>query len=111
MGNALDRKAAIAAYKERKVEAGIYAIRCPATGQTWVGQAPDLSTIRNRIWFTLRMGSHRNRVLQEAWAAHGDSFAFEVLERLDEELPAYLKGDALKERAAHWASTLDAPAV
>ena len=43
------RKAAIAAYKERKVVAGIYAVRCSATGQCWAGAAPDLSTVETRL--------------------------------------------------------------
>ena len=80
------RKAAIAAYKERKSVAGIYAVRCRATGAVWVGQTPTLDTIQNRIWFTLRLGNNPNRALQQAWTAHGaDSFAFEVVERLPEE--------------------------
>ena len=44
-----DRKVAVAAYRERKVVAGIYLVRCLATGERWVGQAPDLSTIQNQI--------------------------------------------------------------
>ena len=76
-----DRKAAVAAYKERKVVAGIYLVRCGATGECWAGQAPDLSTIQNRVWFTLRLGSLRQRCLQAAWNAHGESaIALRVLE-------------------------------
>jgi hypothetical protein len=75
-----DRKAAIAAYKERKSLAGIYAVRCGASGQVWVGQTLDLDKIQNRIWFTLRLGSNSNRDLQSAWTAHGaDAFTFEPL--------------------------------
>lgn len=75
-----DRKAAVAAYKERKAAAGIYLVRCLASGERWAGQAPDLSTIWNRVWFTLRHGSHRARSLQEAWNTHGEAaFAFEEL--------------------------------
>jgi len=80
------RKAAIAAYKERKSVAGIFVIRCKATAQTWVGQTPDLQKIQNRIWFTLRQGSHPCRSLQVAWTTHGaDGFAFEECERLEGE--------------------------
>ena len=63
---------------------------------------PNLDTIQNRIWFSLRMGSHTNRDLQSAWAAHGaDAFSFEPLEQLeDEELP-YVRDTLLKERALH----------
>ena len=72
-----DRKAAIAAYKERKTFAGVFVIRCKASTQAWVGQTPNLEKIQNRIWFTLRQGSHTCRTLQAAWTAHGpDSLTF-----------------------------------
>lgn len=104
-----DRKAAMAAYKERKVEAGIYAIRCAPSGQIWIGGAPDLSTIRNRHWFVLRQGLHTNRMLQAAWVAHGgEAFAFEVLERLDEEEIGYVRDRLLKEALARWVEELEA---
>jgi hypothetical protein len=32
---ASDRKAATAAYKEQKVVAGIYTVRCSASGEVW----------------------------------------------------------------------------
>jgi hypothetical protein len=107
-----DRKAAIAAYKERKNTAGIFAVRCTASGQIWVGQTPNLDTIQNRIWFTLRLGSNSNRDLQSAWSTHGgENFTFESLERLeDEELP-YVRDAVLKERALHWRSTLNASII
>ena len=44
-----DRKAAIAAYRERKTFAGIFLIRCKASPQTWVGQTSNLEKIQNRI--------------------------------------------------------------
>ena len=58
-----DRKAAVEAYKERKTVAGIYVVRCAASGEQWVGQAPDVETIRNRLWFTLKLGSNPCRSL------------------------------------------------
>lgn len=107
-----DKKAAIAAYKERKTVAGIYLIRCGTSGQAWVGETPNLDTIQNRIWFSLRMGSHSNRDLQSAWPAHGgDDVTFEVLERLKDEEPPYVRDTLLKERAAHWRSTLNGSVV
>ena len=45
----IDRKAATLAYKERKAVAGIYAVRCRASGQAWVGQTADLEKIENRL--------------------------------------------------------------
>ena len=104
-----DRKAAVAAYKERKVEAGIYAIRCLPSGGIWVGGAPDLSTIRNRHWFILRQGLHTHRSLQEAWRAHGgEAFAFEIVERIDEEELGYVRDRLLKDKLARWVAELGA---
>jgi hypothetical protein len=103
-----DRKAALAAYKKRKSAAGIYAVRCAATGDAWIGQTLNLETIQNRIWFSLRTGGHPNRELQGAWAAHGaDAFAFEPLEQLKEEELAYVRDALLKERFIHWRSMLN----
>src|SRR5664279_3622950 len=106
--NSDDRKAAIAAFKKRKSAAGIYAVRCAASGEAWIGQTLNLETIQNRIWFSLRAGGHSNRELQRAWTAHGaDAFVFEPLEQLkDEELP-YVRDALLKERFVHWRSMLN----
>jgi hypothetical protein len=91
------RKAASAAWKERKVVAGIYAIHCAASGEVWVGAAPDLATIQSRIWFTLRQGGSAHRSLQAAWKAHGaDAFRFEIVERLPEEELAYVRDRQLR---------------
>ncbi|AWK86976.1 GIY-YIG nuclease family protein [Azospirillum thermophilum] len=106
-----ERRAAVSAYKERKVSAGVYAVRCAASGQVWVGTAPDLATIRNRLWFQLRMGVSPHRDLQAAWTAHGpDGLAFEVVDPVEfkEEEPAYARAATLKERLAHWSRTLEA---
>ena len=108
----IDRKAAIAAYKERKTIAGIYVVRCAASGEAWVGQAANLETIQNRTWFTLRQGGHPCRSLQAAWTTHGpDSLTFEECERLEQEETAYIQNALLKERALHWRSQLNAEAV
>lgn len=107
-----DRKAAIAAYKEQKTFAGIFVIRCKASSQAWVGQTPNLEKIQNRIWFTLRQGSHTCRSLQAAWAAHGpDGLTFEECERLEEEETAYIRNALLKERMVYWRERLGAEAV
>lgn len=106
------RKAAIAAYKEQKTVAGIFVIRCTASSDVWVGQTPNLEKIQNRIWFTLRQGSHTCRSLQAAWTTHGpDSLTFEPCERLEEEETPYIRDALLKERAQHWRAQLNAEAV
>jgi hypothetical protein len=104
------RKALLREYKERKVEAGIYAVRCVPTGQAWVGATPDLSTRQNGVWFSLRLGSHRDRSLQAAWNAHGaDAFAFEAVEAVDVAgLDHAMRASRLKDRRAHWIETLNA---
>lgn len=104
-----ERKAAIAAYKERKAAAGIYAVRCTATGNVWVGQSQSLDSVENRTRFTLRLGTSLHTDLQVAWRDHGAaSFTFEVLERLEHEESAYLRSAALEDRLAHWRSALGA---
>ena len=107
-----DRKAAIAAYKKRSAAAGIFAVRCRGSaqesGQVWVGQTLNLETMQNRIWFSLRMGSHSNAGLQRAWSAHGEAnFAYEALEQLEDEELAYVRDKLLKERETHWRAALN----
>lgn len=106
-----DRKASIAAYKERKVAAGLFAIRCAPTGECWVGRAPDLDTIWRRLSFELAVGTRRRGSLQAAWDAHGaDGLAFEVIERIEEEIDS-VRDRKLKARLDHWLEALAAQPV
>ena len=108
----VDKKAAVAAYKDSKRAAGVYAIRCAASGEVWVGQGPNVEPVKNRVWFTLRGGNSPHRSLQKAWNDHGgESFAFEVLERVEEEASPYLLDGKLKERASHCRSALKAQSL
>jgi len=110
--NTTDRKAAVAAYKERKVAIGIYAIRCLPTGEVWCGRALDLGAIQNRLWFTLRQNNCRHTSLQAAWNARGETaFVLEEIERLDDETLAYVRDRVLKERLAHWCAVQNAEAI
>jgi hypothetical protein len=104
-----DRKAAIAAYKERKTIARVFAVRCAPSGQVWVGESRHLDTQQNGLWFALKQGGAMNRSLQDAWNLHGEAaFSFEALEQLAEAPSAYLQRAALKDRAASWRSELNA---
>ena len=105
-----NRRALARAYKEREVQAGVYAVRCVPTGAAWVGGAPDVSTRQNGVWFSLRMGGHTCASLQAAWKAHGEAaFAFEVLEVLDDKTLERLgKASLLAERKEHWRTALNA---
>jgi hypothetical protein len=110
--NKLDRKAAITAHKERKIPGGIYALRCAASGEIWVGQTPNLDTIRNRHWFVLAQKGSTHRSLQLAWNAHGaDSFSFDILEQMEPEELTYVRDARLKERQLFWRDNLAAFAV
>lgn len=106
------RKSATAAWRERRSEAGIYALRCVATGEVWVGATPDLGSIRNRLWFTLNQGASPHRALQAAWRAQGEAaFAFEVLERLPEDASPGLRQHDLRRGRAAWIDRLGARSI
>jgi len=108
----MDRKAAIAAYKERKSICGIYALRCAPSGEVWVGYAPDMEKIRNRLDFSLRSAATPHRSLKEAVQAHGmQAIAFEILEEKAEEEPGFARDAWRKARLAHWRKELGAEVI
>lgn len=108
-----DRKAAVTAFKERKPSPGIYAIRCSASGETWVGSAPDLASIATRHWFSLRMGGHTQPSLQQAWNRHGEAaFGFEIIERFADDAAATpISAGAVRDRVRFWAAELGGKAI
>jgi hypothetical protein len=104
-----DRKALVAAYKEKKTVAGVFAVVCNATGETWVGQSRHIDTQQNGLWFSLRLGSCRTPSLQAAWRDHGEAeFRYEQLDRLPEDASELMVGPELKKRAALWTARLQA---
>ena len=108
-----DRKAAVAAWRERKAPAGIYVLRCLPTGQTWVGRATDLEAAERRLRFSLRMNSTPHRSLLAAAREHGEeSFTFETVVRIEEEnaSPEFIQS-RLKSRLRHWQAELGAEAI
>ena len=108
-----NRKKLIADYKSQKVPVGIYAVRCTASGKTWVGASRNLAATRNGLWFTLRQSSpHIDASLRLEWNAFGeDAFHYEVLEQLEDDLPALSISDLLKEKKSQWAAQLAAPVL
>jgi hypothetical protein len=113
MKNREDRKAAVAAWKERKAPTGIYALRCRPTGQIWVGRSTDLEAAERRLGFALRMGSTPHRSLRAAAIEHGEAaFAFEIVERFedDDSSPDFIRS-RLKTRIRHWQSELGAEPI
>ncbi len=101
------------AYKEEKRPVGIFAVRCVATDQTWIGMSRNLGQQQNGVWFALRLGSHPNRKLQAVWKEQGEeAFTFEVLEELNDEGMSRLGlTDALKAKYKEWRATLGAEAL
>ncbi|HEX9950854.1 MAG TPA: GIY-YIG nuclease family protein [Rubricoccaceae bacterium] len=90
-------------YKEQARPRGVFRVYSTVTAQNWVDASPTLDTIQNRVWFDLRMGSHRNRELQRAWNEGGaEAMVFEVVEVFPEEASGYTLGGLMKERKAHW---------
>jgi hypothetical protein len=107
----MNRKEAIAEYKNRKTPRGTFAVRFAEDGPAWVDAAPDLDAARNRLLFELRHG-HDNKALQAAWNAHGESaFRYEVLEKLDDDLAPMAWQDLLKDKKKEWINRLGAQAV
>jgi hypothetical protein len=106
------RKAATAAYKERKPAWGVYAVICTATGETWVGSSRHVDTEWNGLLLQLKLGTSVHTSLQMAWKQHGDAeFRFEELERLREDFPEFARMDELKKRQALWGSRLQASSL
>jgi hypothetical protein len=98
--------------KERKRHAGIFAIHCDARREIWVESVPDLATIRNRIWFTLKHGGPGNIAFKAAHAAHGEAgLRFEILEQIEDEDDAHVAGKVLLRRARHWRDALAAQPI
>jgi hypothetical protein len=102
-----ERKAIIRAYKEREVRRGVFAVRCAESGGVWIGVSNNLDATQNGLWFTLRMGSHPIKELQNAWNQHGEgAFEFQELEKLTADLHPLAVEDRLKERKSFWVAKL-----
>ena len=96
-------------YKEQTPRKGVFRVHCTTTGQSWIDASPTIDTIENRVWFDLRMGSHRNRELQRAWSEAGpEAMRFEIVEVFPEAASGYTLDRMMKERKAHWLEEFDA---
>lgn len=105
-----DRKQLVRDFKERKVVAGAFVVRCAPSGEVWVDVSPNLHNRQNGLWFSLRLGSHPNRALVQAWKDHGEAaFTYEVVEELpDAERSQWEMTNALKDLSAKWREALSA---
>ncbi|HLJ80797.1 MAG TPA: GIY-YIG nuclease family protein [Ktedonobacterales bacterium] len=86
-------------------DAGVYVIRSASSARVYVGATRcRLSARLVAHWSALRHGRHPNQALQREWdRTGGESFAFEVVERVAPEELA-----ALGEREAWWMDRLGA---
>jgi hypothetical protein len=107
MTQGFDRKKALRDYKERKVRAGVYAVRDLGTGRAWAGAAQDLDATRNGLWNTLNAGRHLDKGLQAEWSRLGEArFEYVVLEVFEQEMTPLVLKETLKARKAEWAQVL-----
>jgi hypothetical protein len=109
MGSNVDKKEAIRKFKEQKVPRGVYAVRCTVTGHVWVGTSRNLDATRNGTWFSLRIGGHRDKSLQQEWNMHGEpAFDYEILEKLEDDVHPLAAADLLKEKGKQWVTKMSA---
>jgi hypothetical protein len=108
----MNRKEAIAEYKNRKTPRGMFSVRFAADAPVWVDATPDLEAAKNSLLFSLRNGLHINKGLQAEWNTHGESaFRYEVLEKLDDDLAPMAWRDLLKDKRKEWLEKLGARAI
>ncbi|MCI2242672.1 GIY-YIG nuclease family protein [Adlercreutzia faecimuris] len=82
------RKELIEAYRNRRPEMGVIALRCRETGDSFLGASRDVPADFNSARAKLELGGHPNRQLSALWERYGeDGFDFVVLETLECEDP------------------------
>ena len=104
----MDRKAKIREYKDTSFSMGVYQIKNKINGKILIGSSVNLRAILNRCKSELKMGSHRNRVLQEEWKQFGsENFEFKelaILEPTDD--PGYDPAEDLHVLGELWVEKL-----
>lgn len=79
-----DRKAMLAAYKQRKVIGGICVIKNNANGKMLLAAVVDLQGYRNRFEFSKTVSGCADPRCQKDWEKFGSEvFSFEILEELE----------------------------
>lgn len=104
----LDRRTAKVAWRERKLDWAIAAVRIG--DQVWVKLTPDPAAYENRIRFMLRQGAGPSRDMQAAWSAV-QSVTVETVERLDPDLSDLARERIGEARLTHWTETLGGRAI
>ncbi|USB33583.1 DUF2087 domain-containing protein [Paenibacillus sp. YPG26] len=107
-GNAVDRRQELKLMaKEVKTQAGVFQIRNTKNGKLYVDSTPNLKTINGQE-FSLEMGSHMCKSLQQEWSEMGkENFVIEVLETVKEKEGVQLDiKDTLKKLKEKWLKEL-----
>ena len=103
------KKAAIEAFKEKKVETGVVLIVHGPTGTRFIGVARNLESYERQMRFALNTGGYPMRAFQALWSeAKGDGFVFEIQDRLGPDVPPYLINSALSDLQKRWVAALGA---
>ena len=104
----MDRKTKIREYKETPHPMGIFQIINKENEKMLIGSSVNLPAILNRHKAELKMGNHRNEVLQKEWKQFGqENFEFnelEILKPADD--PTYDPSDDLRVLEDLWIEKL-----
>lgn len=94
-------------YKESETQAGVYQIKNTENQKIWISGTRNLKTMNGKL-FTLKMGSHINKQLQQEWNEYGEeAFVFEVLEVLKKKEDGFFdEKDTLKKLEQKWLDQL-----
>lgn len=103
-----DRRAAKTAWRERRLDWAIVAVRIGAG--VWLKLTPDPAAFENRTRFMLRQGNGPGRDMQAAWEG-ARAVTVEVVERLDPDLTEFARERAGAARLEHWAEALGARVI
>ncbi|MNU56114.1 hypothetical protein D3C71_452020 [compost metagenome] len=106
--NTVDRKQELKLMaKEVKIQAGVYQIKNTKNGKIYVDSTPNLKSINGQE-FSLEMGSHMCKKLQQEWSEMGkENFVIEVLETVKEKEGVRLDmKDTLKKMKEKWMEEL-----
>ncbi len=73
-------------YKQKKYKMGIFQIKNTINGKIFIGSSMDLNAIWNRHKMELKLGSHRNKVLQNDWKKYGEeNFTYGIITELKQD--------------------------
>ena len=71
-------------YMKRPKPAGVFQVKNTANGKILLGSSLNLEGPLNSHRFMLKIGSHRNKALQQDWNEYGEqNFVFEILETVN----------------------------